>query len=354
VAAMTPAEPKLSVCIPAYNRPEALAPLLDSVLTQDFRDFNIVICEDASPARAGIRAIVADAQRHAPARIEYFENEANLGYDGNLRRVIERASGEYCVLMGNDDLMCPGALSTIAAALARHDRIGVVLRTYASFDSSPDMITQVFRYFDGERLFEPGRDSIVTFFRRSVVLPGMVIRRAAALQYATDEFDGSLLYQLYLVGRIMALERGVFLPEILTLYRNGGVPDFGNSAAERGKFVPGVIVPEASLHFMASMLRIARAVEERSTFRVYRPIVKDLANYSYPFIVLQAARPRRVFASYCWRLARLGFGRHPLFYVYIGAIIGLGPSRFERLVRWIKQRVGHTPVLGSVHQGRPV
>jgi O-antigen biosynthesis alpha-1,2-rahmnosyltransferase len=346
--------PLISVCIPAYNRSSVLRELLDSIFAQDFDDFEVVICEDHSPERDRIRRVVETLPAAWLTRVRYLENDVNLGYDGNLRNVFARATGTYCMLMGNDDVMCPGALTTVAAGLGRYPGIGVVLRTYASFDGSPDTIIQVFRYFDGERLFEPGCDSIVTFFRRSVVLPGMVIRRAAALQYATDEFDGSLLYQLYLVGRIMAVERGLFLPEILTLYRNGGVPDFGNSDAERGKFVPGAIVPESSLHFMASMLRIARAVEERSTFPVYRPIVKDLANYSYPFIALQAAQPRRVFARYCWRLSRMGFGRYPLFHAYIAALIVLGPATVERLIRMIKRRIGHTPVLGGVHQGRPV
>jgi abequosyltransferase len=351
---VTNAPPLLSVCIPAYNRASVLRPLLDSVLSQDFAGYEVVICEDASPERAQIRAVVEALPEAWRARVRYFENPRNFGYDGNLRNLMETARGEYCVLMGNDDLMCAGALKRIAAGVRSYDNVGVVLRTYASFDTSPDQINQVFRYFDKERLFEPGAQSIVAFFRRSVVLPGMVLHRADSVKYATTDFDGSLLYQLYLVGRIMAEKSGLFIPEVLTLYRNGGVPDFGNSAAERGKFVPGIITPGASLHFMASMLRIAAAVEARTNLPVYRPIVKDLSNYSYPFIVVQARQPRRVFAQYCWRLARLGFGRYPLFHIYLFSLLLLGPRRMEWMIRVIKKRLGYTPVLGGVYQGRAV
>jgi hypothetical protein len=152
----------------------------------------------------------------------------------------------------------------------------------------------------------------------------------------------------------MATERGLYLPEVITLYRNGGVPYFGNSAAERGKFVPGTIVPEASLHFMESMLRIARAVEERSGFAVYQLIVRDLANYSLGFLVVHADKPRRVFARYCRRLGRMGFGRYPLFYAYILGLMTLGPRRMDGMVRYIKQKMGRTPVLGRVHRGQTV
>jgi len=348
------APPLISVCIPAYNRSSVLRELLDSVLTQDFDRFDVVICEDASPERALIREIVESLPREWRSRVRYFENDTNLGFDGNVRNVIAKAAGDYCMLMGNDDVMCPGALRTVAAGLARHADVGVVLRTYASFDTTPSEINQVFRYFDRERVFEPGAESIVTFFRRSVVLPGLTLHRESCLRHATAEFDGSLLYQLYLVGRILGERRGLFLPEVITLYRNGGTPYFGNSAAERGNFVPGRIVPEASLHFMASMLRVARAVDERCDLRVYRPIVKDLANYSYPFIAVQAGQPFRVFARYCWNVGRLGFGRYPLYHVYLWALLAFGPRRVESLIRVIKKRLGRTPVIGDVHQGRAV
>ncbi|MEO8033449.1 MAG: glycosyltransferase family 2 protein [Acidobacteriota bacterium] len=344
----------ISVCIPSYNRAEVLRPLLESVLTQEYSDCEVVVCEDASPERLQIRAVVdalPDAWRQ---RVRYFENPTNLGYDGNLRNVIEKAAGEYCLLMGNDDLMCEGALMRVATALRAHPDTGVVLRTYASFDGEPDRINQVFRYFEGERTFEPGASTIVTFFRRSVVLPGMVLHRAEAIRHATADFDGTLLYQLYLVGRILAERSGLSLPEVLTLYRNGGIPYFGNSAVERANFVPGIITPAGSLHFMASMLRIAAAVEERTGFRVYRPIVKDLSNYSFPFIAIQAHQPWPVFARYAWQLGRLGFARHPLFHVYLLSVVTLGPPRVESLIRMIKKRLGRTPALGGVYGGRQV
>lgn len=351
---MSQQRPFISVCIPAYNRADVLRELLDSILTQDFDAFDVVVCEDGSPQREAIRAVIDGLPPPSRAKVRYVENARNFGYDRNVREVLAQASGEYCMLMGNDDLMCPGALSTVARGLRGHDGVAVVMRTYASFDGDPSHINQVFRYFDRERLFEPGRDTIVTFFRRCVVLPGLVLRREDAVALATDEFDGSLLYQLYLVGRMLAHKRGLFLPDVITLYRNGGVPDFGNSAAEKGKFVPGTVTPDASLHFMASMLRIAAAVEARTGLAVHRAIVKDLANYSYPFLAIQAHRRPREFVSYCLRLARLGFGRYPLFWAYLLSLMTLGPRRVEAMIRAIKRRLGYTPALGGVSQGTPV
>lgn len=344
--------PLISVCIPAYNRAHLLPPLLDSILAQDFHDFDIVICEDASPDRPQIAGVARDYEARAPGRLHYFENEKNLGYDGNLRRLVERAGGRYCLFMGNDDLMCPGALAAVAGALARHPAVGVLVRSYADFDETPDRIGQEFRYFPDEKFFPAGAGTIATLFRRSTVISGMVIHREAALRHATARFDGTLLYQLWLVGNILAEMNGAFLPQILVLRRNNIPPDFGNSEAERGKFVPQEHTPESSLHFMRGMIDIASALERERNVRVFAAIVRDYGNYSYPFLSIQADKPAATFIAYWWRLGALGFARSLPFHCYFLALLLLGPRHVERAVQYIKKRLGHTPAIGDIYRGK--
>lgn len=346
--------PTFSVCIPAYNRAHLLPELLESILDQDFDDFELVINEDASPQRPDIRVVVERYSAKHPGRIRYFENEKNLGYDANLRALVERSQGEYCLFMGNDDLMCTGALRTVAEAVKRHPDVGVVVRSYASFDGTPDNINQTFRYFPEERFFPAGPDTIGTVYRRSVVIPGMVIHRDAAQCFATSEFDGSLLYQIYLVANILVEMNAVFLPQVIVLYRNGGVPDFGNAEVERGKFVPADRTTASSLQFMRGMLDIAVFVERRRNVPIYRRIVADIANYSYPILSIQAGKPLSEFVGYWWRLAKMGFGRYPLFHAYFVVLVVLGAPRVDRMIAVIKRRTGHTPNLGKLFRGRSV
>lgn len=342
---------KISVCIPAYNRPEVLIPLLDSVLIQKGADFEIVICEDKSPQREQIREVVSAYSQKWPGMIHYYENEQNLGYDGNIRNLIEKASGDYCFFMGNDDLMYPDALANVATTLARHDNIGVVLRTYASFDDSPDNINQTFRYFQNEIFFPAGADTITTFYRRSVVISGVVMHRKEALKYSTDKFDGTLLYQLYLVANILVNLDGVFIPQILALYRNGGTPDFGNSEKEKGRFTPKVQTPESSLHFMRGMLEIAKWTEENRHIKIYKRIITDIGNYCYPILSIQAKQPFRVFINYASGFAAMGFWKNKFFYLYLISLLVLGSDRVDRIIQFIKRRMGHTPALGNVYRG---
>lgn len=345
--------PRLSVCIPAYNRAKLLPPLLESIAAQDYDDYEIVVSEDASPERAEIAAVCSTYAERWPGRFAYHENARNLGYDGNLRRMFECATGEYCLFMGNDDLLCPGALAAVADCIARHPNIGVLLRSYADFDSSPENIRQEFRYFPDERVFPAGVATVATFFRRSTVISGMVIHREAALRFATYRFDGTLLYQLWVVGRVLMAMDGVSLPRILVLRRNSSRPDFGNSDAERGKFVPGDQTPASSVHFMAGAIRIAEAVGLEGDPAVTRAIVSDYGNYSYPFLAIQARRSKSVFIRYWWSLARLGFWRNPLFHAYFIALLLLGPTIVDRIIGALKRRLGRTPAIGRLYKGRP-
>lgn len=342
----------ISVCIPAYNRAELLPELLDSIVQQEGADFDIVIAEDGSPQRSIIREIVAQYKTKFPGLIHYYENDANLGFDGNLRRLFELAQGEYCLFMGNDDLMCQGALAAVASALHRYPNVGAIMRSYATFEGTPEKITQEFRYFPNERFFPAGAESIITFFRRMVVIPGIVLHREAALKCITDRFDGTLLYQLHVVGNILAEKNGVFLPQILTLYRTGGTPDFGNSPVERNNFVPGDQTPESSLHFMHGLLAIAHGLEESTGLPVYEPIMRDLSNYSYGFVAIQRRRGLPVYLCYCANLAMLGFGRYPLFYVFVLGLLLLGDRRASQLIAQIKRHLGYTPSLGRLYGGQ--
>lgn len=343
--------PRISVCIPAYNRAALLPDLLDSIFAQEYRNFDLVIAEDGSPERDSIRAVANAYAASYPGLLTYIENPINLGYDGNLRHLLQLAHGEYVLFMGNDDLMCPGALAKVAAAIERHPAIGIVLRSYAAFEGAPDNVVQTFRYFDRELFFPAGVATIATVYRRSVVIPGMVVHRKSALKYATARFDGTLLYQLYLVAEILAEKNAVFLPDVIVLYRNGGIPDFGSSAAEQGKFTPKVQLPASSLHFVMGMLKIAQYVGQQRGLPIYYPILHDIANYSYPLLSIQARQPLLVFLGYGWSLARMGLGRYPLFWAYWLAILLLGAGRVDGLIRWVKRRLGRTPVLGKVYQG---
>jgi abequosyltransferase len=345
---MTSIRPKFSICIPAYNRARHLPQLLDSIFAQDFSDFNIVICEDCSAERTEIDEIVSGYSQAHPGVIAYHENEKNLGYDGNIRKLVEKASGEFCFFMGNDDFMCSGALSAAADVIARHPDVGFVLKSYAFSDRSAGHVRQEVRYFSGERCFAKGREAILVCYRRSGVMAGYIIRRDPAFAAATDKYDGTLFYQMHLTARVLADWPAVFTPAVLVVCGGDETPDFGNSAKEKGKYLPGGYTAQARLNMIQGVLTIIRDFSKDTGLDVAGDVQRDYANYFYPYIKDQLRLPLKSFFSLYRAYSRMGFGKYPIFHVYCLAAYVLGERKFDLATKEIRQRLGHTPRLGMI------
>ena len=335
-----------SVCIPAYNRAHHLTPLLESILTQSFRDFEVVICEDMSRERGQIAAIVREFQSRYPGVLRYFENDENLGYDGNIRNLVEKASGQFCFFMGNDDIMCKGALDNAASVIRRYPDVGVVLRSYGWFDETPERVNQEIRWFNEEKEFPAGILSIRFAFRRSGVIAGYIVDRDSANAAATTKFDGTLYYQLHLTARVLMNKTAVCSPKVLVLCR-AGKPEFGSGAKEKGKFIPGSYTPQARLNMISGALSIIRNLKDTTGIDVVEDVIHDYANYFYPYIKDQLALPLAEFYRLYRGYGRMGFARYPLFHMYFFLGYVIGEKRFDALTTVIRRRLGHTPQLGK-------
>ena len=349
------AAPLLSVCIPAYNRAAHLPELLDSIAAQEFADYEIVICEDRSPQRHEIRAVVERYQEADPGRIRYVENEENLGYDGNFRELVRHSRGAYCFIMGNDDVVAPGAFATVADALARTPEAGVVLRSFAHFRTRPEEFFTIARYYPDELRLPPGEDTVVQFYRRCGVMSGLVIRRAEARALETDRFDGTLFYQLYLVTGILLGRPGLIVPEVLAYYRAGGVPEFGTSSRERGRHTPGgSTVPDEGVRLLDGILSIAREFDAAHGTALYPRLRADAAKHAYPTFLSWRERPLGDYLRLYRGLVRLGFWRYPMFHAW-GLVVGvMGAARMRRLVHAVRRRIGYTPSFGERPRGAEV
>src|SRR5262245_7059541 len=93
--------PKLSIGIPVFNGQEFLPELLDGLLTQTFRDFEILICDNASTDRTP--QICCEYERRDP-RVHHVRNERNLGSVANFNRVFELSTAPLFKWAAHDDL----------------------------------------------------------------------------------------------------------------------------------------------------------------------------------------------------------------------------------------------------------
>lgn len=113
---------KFTVGVPAYKG-HYLSECITSILHQTYPVFELVIINDASPDP--IDSIVAQFNND---RIKYFKNDTNEGAEyvaNNYNRCLEKATGDFFILMGDDDKMEPDYLWEFAKLISKYPDLDI-------------------------------------------------------------------------------------------------------------------------------------------------------------------------------------------------------------------------------------
>lgn len=305
----------------------------------------IVICEDGSPQRDEIRMAVEKFSSTSRYKIRYFENEINFGFDGNLRRLIERATGKFVMFMGDDDLFIPHALDRFLDFLTKHKDVKYILRSYITIH--PDGRTENFRYLPREANLPHGERTVAWLFKRSVSICGFTISRDDALKFSTSDLDGTLLYQIYLMAQVCLHHESIYcsfpVAHAVQSFRDDK-PMFGASEAEKNRYTPGTVSQDNSINFTKSYFELTEYLDKQHGTNLTKLVRTDLSKYSYPFLSIQRKRGIKAFLQYARRLeTEAGFGCTPYYFMYKWGLVLLGEKVCDRLIMVIKNSLGYTP-----------
>ena len=333
----------VSICIPSYNRPVELRRLLDSIDSTQVDEIEIVICEDKAPKREEVRAQVDDFKKRSLYQVVYIENEENCGYDKNLRNLINNANGEFVIFMGDDDMFIPGQLDGYLNYISQNRDCGYILRCYKNIYK--DGSVAEFKYFDSNRRFDASKETYITLFDKSVFVSGFTMRTSCAREFETSDLDGSLLYQLYLMGGVCRKYPSAYYNTPITQAIEGGTPFFGNSEKEKDLYDPGSITVRNSVNFMKWYVKVVDYVAEQFHDDSNSIIKHNMSKYSYTFMCVQRDKGLKVFNEYVRELKRMGFGSSVYFYVYYLGLLILGEKTCTRIISWMKKKLGRRPQL---------
>jgi glycosyltransferase involved in cell wall biosynthesis len=216
--------PKVSVCIPTYNRANFLTYSVSSVLQQTYGDFELIICDDGSSDNTP--AVVAQWQ---DARIRYIRQPQNIGRSRNMRSGFDAARGEYFIKFDDDDAIAPEFLEKTVAILDANPTVDFVCTNHWIIDSEgvkSESATQENVAKWGKDKLELGiiPDLMLQTFRYQSLQVGSTLFRHNCLtevNYMRPEADGCEDFDL-LVRLALAKKQGYFLPEFLMEYRFHG------------------------------------------------------------------------------------------------------------------------------------
>jgi glycosyltransferase involved in cell wall biosynthesis len=121
--------PKISVCIPSYNRARFLRQALESVFSQTLQDFEVIVVDDASGDDT--REVVAAM---GDPRVRYFRHARNRGIARSRNSCLEVARGQYLAWLDSDDRYLPEMLARQSAVLDCHPGVGLVHGAFEVFN----------------------------------------------------------------------------------------------------------------------------------------------------------------------------------------------------------------------------
>lgn len=140
----------IDILIPTYNGAGCITDTIKSILSQNYKNFRILICDDDSKDDT-----LKKIKRIKDERIIIIENKNNFGYSKNLERARQHATAEFIYLMGQDDIMAKNTLRNTIKAFKISKNIGAVTRPYFWFDKDINVPVRA------KKQLNPRKDTIV-------------------------------------------------------------------------------------------------------------------------------------------------------------------------------------------------
>ena len=128
------AAPTVSVIIPAYHVASYIAEALDSVFSQTFRDFEVIVVDDGSPDREELRRVLQPYF----GRIVHLEQE-NKGLSAARNAAIRASRGRHVALLDADDIWERDYLAVQVGYLRDHPDVDVVYPDAVIFGEGLDV-----------------------------------------------------------------------------------------------------------------------------------------------------------------------------------------------------------------------
>ena len=203
---------KISVCMPISRGGPLFNNALQSVLSQSYRDFELIITDDSCGSAIDIVAPVSDK------RIRYLPNQNPLGFAANHCRVIEEAEGEYVAFLHDDDAWHPEFLRSMSAVLDQHREVGFVLAGALEVNVSDEVLGPRPTRMQAGIVPNPLEEFLSRDFM--MLLPSITLFRRAALNANKRPWPDVIAADITMyVDAVLAGWKVYYLDEKLVRYR---------------------------------------------------------------------------------------------------------------------------------------
>ncbi len=212
-------QPRLSICIATYNRGKFIAETLDSIICQMGSFVELVVVDGASTDNTP--EILGQYLELYP-NIRYFQEKNNSGIDHDYDKSVGYATGEFCWLMSDDDLLKPGAIDRVLSELSDARNLFIINAEVRNSDLSMVLVERQLN-FNSNKYF--GKNEIEDLFAECMnylsFIGCVVIRRSSWLARNREKYYGSLFIHVGVIFQSPPIENVSVISDPLIVIRYG-------------------------------------------------------------------------------------------------------------------------------------
>jgi len=276
--------PIATVLMSVYNSELHLADAIDSVLFQDFDDFEFLIIDDCSIDRS-----LDIIKQYSDKRIRIIENKKNVGLAASLNVGIDHAKGKYLLRMDADDLSRETRFSTQIDFMEDNKDIDIAGSYVRAFSANTSMIWE----YPVDN-FEIKKNLL---FRNCLAHPSVVIKKNSL---TTNNLKYDTYYRYSQDWELWQRSSNILnfsnIPEVLVDYRLHGASVGASNRLEQQKFarmicrrgldLSGIYIDDADVLFLSNLLTWKYDTDQRSIENIEMLLL--LLHHFHPSMTLKS------------------------------------------------------------------
>jgi len=205
--------PRVSICIPTHNTERYLPQAIESVLAQDFSDYELVICDNASTDKTPELCLGYKDQR-----IRYMHFNEKTDQAGNFNRCLDQVKGEFFTLLHADDFFLSGFLADRVRRLDMHPEAGFVFGAVKIVDANGQVSDTKGRWTE-DRTFGAGDAVEPLLFGCIVSPPSLMVRTSCVAKAGKFQTNLTWGHDWEWALRLAACSGAIYGSEPLAAYR---------------------------------------------------------------------------------------------------------------------------------------
>lgn len=209
--------PKVSICVPTYRQINDLKNNLESILNQNYEDYEVVITDD-TPDKT-VEEFVFPYLEKFNGKLKYFKNTKTLGSPKNWNEALRKSTGEYIKVLHHDDWFTKSySLEKFVHKLEANSDLGIV----ASFSlaQKANGETKIFD-LDEKRIEEINKNPLLLFFGNIIGPPSSILFKRNKFIFFDSNLKWVVDIDFYISLMLSGYKLGIINEELITVSTEG-------------------------------------------------------------------------------------------------------------------------------------